>query len=46
MIGFDSDSTVVREDNGTVLIVLVKSGESAVGVSVEFTTENRGATCK
>ena len=36
----------VREDNGTVWLVLVKSGENAVSVAVEFTTTDGSATGK
>lgn len=37
---------LVREDNGTVWLVLVKSGENAVSIAVEFTTADGSATGK
>ena len=42
-VGFASESVVVREDNGTVWLLLVKTGENAVSVAVEFTTINGSA---
>ena len=42
-VGFASESVVVREDNGTVWLVLVKTGENAVSIAVEFTTINGSA---
>ena len=45
-MGFASESVFVREDNGTVWLVLVKSGENAVSVAVEVTTTDGSATGK
>ena len=44
MVGFASENVLVREDNGTVWLVLVKSGENAVSIAVEFTTTDGSAT--
>lgn len=43
-VRFASESVVVREDNGTVWLVLVKTGENAVSVAIEFTTIDGSAT--